>query len=168
MVTSLLSVVAFLATSVSSASSVPAGAGAPQASPSAMVATCGAVTRDQIEAAVGLLVASEPAEQSRLSSTCRYSAGDIAIEISIQHLTQSLNLPMELERLRTDIPGSELREVEGLAAHAYAVEIPDAGTQLHVLPGEREYFMVSVLGLDAGHHGFDAAMKIAQAVLKRR
>ncbi len=133
-----------------------------------MVVACGAVSRAQIEAAIGLLIAQSTQEQSRFGSTCRYSAGDTAVEISIQHLTHSLDLPAELERLRTDIPGSELREVAGLAEHAYAVEIPDAGTQLHVLPGEREYFMVSVLGLDAGHHGFDAAMKIAQAVLKLR
>jgi hypothetical protein len=164
---SVLSVVTFFATSVSSTSSPAPGAAQPQMS-STMVVSCGAVSRDQIEDAIGRLVAESTQEQSRFGSTCRYSAGDTEVEISIQHLTQSLNLPAELERLRTDIPGAELREVAGLAEHAYAVEIPDAGTQLHVLPGEREYFMVSVLGLDAGHHGFDAAMKIAQAVLKRR
>jgi len=164
---SLLSVVAVFATSVSSPSSGASGSGQMQIS-SAMVAGCGAVSRDQIEAAIGLLVAHSTEEQSKFGSTCRYSAGDTVVEISIQHLTHPLDLSAELESLRTDIPGSKLREVAGLAEHAYAVEIPDAGTQLHVLPGEREYFMVSVLGLDAGHHGFDAALKIAQAVLKRR
>ncbi len=132
-----------------------------------MVTTCGEVTKPQIEAAIGLLLADGTEEQSKFSSTCRYSAGDVEVTISIQHLTESLNLPAELDRLRKDFPGAELREIAGIAEHAYALEIPDAGTQLHVLPGARDYFMVSVLGLGAGHHGFDAAAQIARAVMKR-
>lgn len=159
----LLSAVLFFSTS-----SVAPQAIAPQPSRSAVVTTCGEVSRPQIEAAIGLLLADASEEQSKFSSTCRYSAGDVEVTISIQHLTESLNLPAELARLRQDFPGSELHEVTGIAEHAYALEIPDAGTQLHVLPGEREYFMVSVLGLYAGHHGFDAAAKIAQAVMKQR
>jgi len=133
-----------------------------------MVATCGAVTRAQIEAAVGLLLGHGTEEQSRFSSTCSYSADGVSVTITIRHLTQALNLPAELGKLRADFPDAELHEVTGLAERAYALEIPEAGTQLHVLPGEREYFMVSVLGLDAGHHGFDAAAKIAQAIMNRR
>lgn len=160
---SLLSAVLFFSTS----SAAPAAIN-PQTSAPGMAVTCGAVTRAQIEAATGLLFSNGTAEQSKFSSICSYSSGDVEVEISIQHLTQPLNLPAELERLRTDFPGSELHEVTGIAEHAYALEIPEAGTQLHVLPGDREYFMVSVLGLNAGHHGFDAAAKIAQAVMNRR
>lgn len=163
MLLSLLSSLLLFSTS----SAVPQAA-KPQLPAPAMVTSCGEVTRPQIEAAIGLLLTDGAEEQSKFTSTCRYSAGDVEVTISIQHLTQSLNLTAELETLRKNFPGAGVREIAGIAEHAYALEIPDAGTQLHVLPGDREYFMVSVLGLGAGHHGFDAAAKIAQAVMNRR
>ena len=88
--------------------------------------------------------------------------------ISIQHLTRPLDLPAELAGLKAAFPGSKLWEVKGIAGRAFALEIPGAGTQLHVLPDEREYLLVSVLGVDDGPHAFDAAAKIAHALMGQR
>ncbi len=139
-----------------------------QQAPGAMALTCGSVTRSRIELAVGRPLAPEAEEHSKFESTCSYAGGDVSVTISIHHLAQSLDLPAELATLKATFPGSELHEVKGLGWRAFALDIPGVAVQLHVIPEEREYFLVSVEGVEDGHHGFDAAAKIARAVMSHR
>jgi len=136
--------------------------------PGALALTCGSVARSRIELAVGQPLARETEEHSKFGSTCSYSGGDVSVTISIHHLTQALDLPAELATLKATFPGSELHEVKGLAARAFALDIPGVAVQLHVIPEEREYFLVSVEGVEDGHHGFNAAAKVARAVMNHR
>jgi hypothetical protein len=146
----------------------PQTASAPSTFPSASVFTCSTVTRVQIEAAIGQRLSQGTEKESTFACTSTYSAVDISITISIRHLTKPLDLAAEIESLKAALPGSKLSEVAGIAEHVFALEIPDAGTQLHILPNGREYLLVSVLGLDDADHGFNAAMKIARALMDRQ
>lgn len=134
----------------------------PAAAPAVPDIACGAVTRSQIEAAVGVRLTSLGGDYSNDSSTCSYSAGDIAVTITVQHPSGSLDLPAELRSLQHAFPTARVREVTGLAQWAFALEIPAAGTQVHVLRGDGAYLLVSVLGVT---RSLDAALKITRALL---
>jgi hypothetical protein len=151
-----------------SITAAPHGAAVPSTPQPAAVATCNVLAKSQIEAAVGRPLDVGTEEHSKFDSTCSYSGGDVAVTISIQHLTRALDLAAELGSLKASFPDATIREVKGIAEHAFALEIPGAGTQLHVLPQDREYFLVSVLGVGDGHNGFDAAAKIARALMHQR
>jgi hypothetical protein len=135
---------------------------------SASIPTCSTVTRFQIEAAIGQHVGQGMEEQSGLACTTTYSTDDIAVTISIQHFAKPLDLAAEIESLKTAFPSARLSEVKGIAEHAFALEIPGAGTQLHVLPDGRAYLLVSVLGLSDADHGFNAAIQIARALMGKQ
>jgi len=142
-----------------------AGSSPPPPRPTASVTTCSAVTKPQIEAAVGHHLDAAPEEHGKFASTCNYSAGDVAVTISIRHLIQPLDLTAEIENLRAALPGSVLHEVQGMGSRAFALDIPGAGTQLHILPDEHAYLLVSVLGV-AHNRSADAAATIARSALR--
>jgi glc operon protein GlcG len=129
------------------------------------VAVCSAVSKPEIEAVIGHLLDAAGEEHGKFESTCNYSAGDVAVTISIRYLTQAFDLQSETRNLQAAFPDLKLREMTGLGARAFALEIPGAGVQLHVLPDENQYLMVSVLGVGGG--GTDAAAQIARAALRR-
>jgi hypothetical protein len=161
MLSSLVLVLALAATSQTA--STPA-----EKSPPASIPTCSTVTRFQIETAIGQHVGQGMEEHSELACTTTYSTDDIAVTISIQHFAKPLDLAAEIESLKTAFPSSRLSEVKGIAEHAFALEIPGAGTQLHVLPDGSAYLLVSVLGLSDADHGFNAAMKIARDLMGKQ
>lgn len=134
----------------------------------APVAACDTVTRSQVEAALGRVLKEESEKYSKLSCIRDFSVGDVEVRISIQHLTAPLNVAAELADLQKSVPEAKLWEVAGLNGRAFALEIPDAGTQLHVLSNDQEYMMVSVLGVTDDDHGYGAAMKIARALVDAR
>jgi hypothetical protein len=137
------------------------------ASPSPVLASnCNSLTRPQIEAALGRRLDPGTEEFTKFESTCTYSGGGVGVTISARHLTEPLDLPAELANLKAAFEGSALREVNGIAQRAYALEIPGAGTQLHILTAPREYVLISVMG--DGDGAFDAAAKIARALFTAR
>jgi hypothetical protein len=131
------------------------------------IVTCSTLTRFQVETALGHRLNQDTEEYSRFACTRNYSADDVAVTISIQHLTSALDLNAELGSLKAAFPGAKLSEVKGLAERAFALDIPGAGTQLHVLPDEREYLLISVLGVGGDDHGFNAAIRIARSLMSR-
>lgn len=129
---------------------------------------CHAVTKVQIEAAIGQSLGEETNEHTEATCTSTFSSDDVAVTISIQHLAKPLDLAAEIKSLQAAFPGARISEVNGVAEHAFALEIPGAGTQLHLLPGEHDYLLVSVLGLNGSDHGFNAAVTIARALMSRQ
>jgi len=66
-----------------------------------------------------------------------------------------------MEAMEAEMPGATVRR---LGAASFVVEIPGAGAQVHVVHGQRESLMVSILGLcDAAR----AAEQLAGAALRR-
>ena len=60
-----------------------------------------------------------------------------------------------------------MRDAPSFGAQAFFVDVPGAGTQLHVIRGGREHVMVSVLGFGEAAQVSAAAERIARKVLGR-
>jgi hypothetical protein len=65
------------------------------------------------------------------------------------------------------LPGAKAREVQSLGHRAFFLDIPDAGTQLHILHGRGGHLMISVLGFGDATSVSAAAERIARLALKR-
>lgn len=129
---------------------------------------CDDVTKSQIETVVGHLLSHETQEFTRQACIRTFFSDDVEVSISVQHLMQSIDIPADLRNLEQSTPDSKLWEVKGMAGRAFALDIPGNGLQLHVFPDAGDYLLVSVQGLTAGDHGYQAAIEIAQALISRR
>ena len=101
-----------------------------------------------------------------LESTCDYSGGAGQVTVSVQRLTAPLNLRAEIESLKAAIPEAAVRPGPSLGAAAFFLDIPGAGTQLHVVRGDCAV-MVSVLGFGEPAQVAAAAEAMARKALGR-
>ncbi len=128
---------------------------------------CAAVTRSDVVEALGRLVDLGESGAAALQSTCDYSGEGGQVSVTVAHVKQKLDACAELQALKTDFPDATIRELAGLGARAFFLDLPGAGTQLHVLRGEHDYLMVSVLGFGAAERVSAAAEKMARRALAR-
>lgn len=131
------------------------------------LALCTTVSQAQVELALGHRLEAAAPEYSRLTSTCDYGQGDTAVRIATQHLTTPLDLNIEIATLKAAFPSAEISALKGLGTQALALNLPDAGIQLHILQGDREYLLISVMGAGTPQFAFEAATKLARALLLR-
>jgi hypothetical protein len=131
------------------------------------VTACLAVTRADLEQALGRSFSAGKEESSGAESSCDYVADGGQVTIMIHRLTEALDMPAELESLKSAIPGASLREVAGIGTRAFFLDIGDAGTQLHVIRGNRDYLLVSILGFGDATRVSAAAEKMARKALDR-
>lgn len=100
-------------------------------------------------------------------STCDYTAGDGEVTIALVHSADKLDADEEIRQLKKILPKGAVREAEGVGVRAFFLDIPYAGAQLHVLRGDHDYLMVSVLGLGGPAQVSGAAVQIARKALDR-
>ena len=91
------------------------------------VTACLAVTRADLEQALGRSFSAGKEETSGAESSCDYAADGGQVTIMIHRLTEALDMPAELESLKSAIPGASLREVAGIGTRAFFLDIGDAG-----------------------------------------
>lgn len=131
------------------------------------LSACTAVTKSEIEAALGRPVSGGVEHKGDGQSTCDYEGGDGQITIALIHSNDKLNADVEIADLKKLLPKGVVRDAVGLGARAFFVDIPNAGSQLHVLRGEHDYLMVSVLGFGGPGQISDTVMRIASKALER-
>jgi hypothetical protein len=131
------------------------------------VTACGAISRAEIQRVVGRTL--DPGRESRVvdQSTCDYSSKTGKVMITIQRLREKLDIPAEVESLKTAIPEATVRPVRGIGTCAFFLDIADAGTQLHIIREDRDYVLVSILGFGDAGHVSAAAERIARTILER-
>jgi hypothetical protein len=127
---------------------------------------CAAVTRTDVEQALGVRAAQGQPQTSGAASSCDYAAGRGLVTVSIQRLKTEPDLRAEIESLKAAIPEGAVREAPAMGARAFFVDIPGAGTQLHVISGDHAV-LVSVLGLGEPAQVADAAMAVARQAIAR-
>ena len=127
---------------------------------------CLALTRGDVQFALGRAVARAEEENTAGASTCDYAAGRARVTVTLQHLDRDLDLPAEIAALEREIEGSAARPAPAIGPRAFFLDIAGAGTQLHVIRG-RDYLLVSVLGFGEGPLVSAAAEKMARAALAR-
>jgi hypothetical protein len=140
---------------------------APQAPNPKAISACAAVTRSDVEEALGRAVSIRNDETDRKESTCEYAGPRGQVTITIQRLTEKLNMQAEIASLKAEIPESTVRDVAGIGTRAFFLDIAGAGTQLHVIRGETDFLMVSILGFGEGPSVSTAAETMARKALAR-
>ena len=135
--------------------------------PQKLVSACAAVTRTDVEEALGRYVDKGTEQSDSLQSTCDYAGKNGVVTVQIHRLSAELNIPSEIEQLKAALPGATVRETEGMGSHAFFLDIPNAGTQLHVIRGSEYYVLVSVLGFGDAAKVTGAVESIGRKVLAR-
>ena len=127
---------------------------------------CLAVTRTDVQFALGRTVGKGRPETSGTESTCDYTSDRGQVTVTMQRLTADLDLPTEIAALRREIADSTVRQGPSIGDQAFYLDITGAGTQLHVIRG-RDYLLISVLGFGEGAPVSAAAERMARAAIAR-
>ena len=139
----------------------------PRPTPSKALGACSAVTAADLERALRRRFTRGQEEGRGADSTCDYGAGNGQVSITIQRLSEKLDISAEIESLKKNIEGSSVRWSFGLGSTAFFLDIAGAGTQLHVIRCDRDYVMVSILGLGDAAAVSAAAEQLARTALQR-
>lgn len=139
----------------------------PPARPIAKAVTaCLAVTRADVQFALGRSVSLAQPAESATQSTCDYATESARVTITLQRLDHDVDLPVEIAALQKEIEGSTVRPAAAAGPQSFFLDIAGAGTQLHVIRG-REYLLVSVLGFGDASQVASAALRLAFTALRR-
>jgi len=124
---------------------------------------CTAVTAEDVHLALGVHFR----RAAETAATCDYAAGNAQVSVTLQRLNAPLDMAAEIAALQLEMPGTTARMLKGIGGEAFLLEIPGAGAQLHAVRGERDYVMISILGLGDAGAVSGAAEKLARAALAR-
>ncbi|MCU1236034.1 MAG: hypothetical protein JWP63_4001 [Candidatus Solibacter sp.] len=127
------------------------------------LAACSAVTAEDVHLALGIHFR----RAGETASTCDYTAGNAQVSVSIQQLKAPIDIAAEIAALKLELPGSTARIVNSVGGEAFLLEIAGAGAQVHAIRGERDYVMISILGLGDADAVGPAAERLARAALAR-
>lgn len=133
------------------------------------VTACAIVTKADVEQAIRRVVNEGTEEIDGQASTCEYSTKTGLISITLQRLTAKPNLPREVIALKKEIPEGVVREAPDFR-EAFYFDVPDAGTQLHVIngsDGSLTHLMISILGFGNASEVSGAAAQIARKAMSR-
>jgi hypothetical protein len=139
----------------------------PAAVPLRYVTACSAATKAEIEEALGHALTNGKEQKAGNGSICQYDGNGGQVTILLQHATDKLDVEAEIRNLQATFPDATMREAPGIGKRAVFLDMPDIGTQLHVIRGDYDYVMVSVLGFGDASQVGPAAEKIARHILIR-
>ena len=128
---------------------------------------CLAVTRAEVEAAIGQPIGNGKEHKDRATSSCQYEGADGQVTVAIYRSLVKLNLQAEIKQLQKSIPEAKIRDLQGLGTRAFFMDMGGIGTQLHVIRGDYDYVLVSVLGFGGASQVSSAAETIARRALDR-
>lgn len=132
----------------------------------APVTACRAVTRTEVTEALGRPVGEAAEQIAGAESTCDYATRHGLVTVVIERVEAMPDARKEIESLKVVVPEGTVREAAGMGARAFFLDIPGAGTQLHILR-EHECLLISVLGFGEPSDVAAAAEKIARKALSR-
>jgi len=135
--------------------------------PRVAVAACAAVTREDVQEALGRAVGNGEEQTGGGESTCDYASGRGQVTVTVQRLKAKLDLAREMASLKASIPDATVRETDGVGAPAFSLDIAGAGTQLFVIRGDGALVMISVLGFGEAPQVSAAALRMARRALGR-
>jgi hypothetical protein len=139
---------------------------APSPALAAPVTACGAVTRAEVMDALGRSVGEAAEQIAGAESTCDYATRHGLVTVVIERVAAMPDARKEIESLKAVVPEGSVRDAAGIGARAFFLDIPGAGTQLHILR-EHECLLISVLGFGEPPDVAAAAEKIARKALSR-
>ena len=127
---------------------------------------CSLVTRADVEEVVGRSVNDGDEETQGRASTCHYATKGGLVSITIQKLTAKPDLQLEIAALKKELPEAVVRDAPGFS-EAFYLDLPGAGTQLHIAHNSSQHLMISILGFGAASQVSGAAAQIARKAMRR-
>jgi hypothetical protein len=100
------------------------------------------------------------------ASTCHYATKGGLVSITIQKLTAKPDLRLEIGSLKKKLPEAVVRDAPGFP-QAFYLDLPNAGTQLHIANNNLQHLMISILGLGDASQVSGAAAQIARKAMRR-
>jgi len=137
------------------------------ATPLRPLTACSAAPRAEVEEALGHALTNGKEQKTESGSICQYDGNGGEVTIMLQHAADKLDAEAEIRNLQATFPDATMREAPGLGRRAVFLDMADIGTQLHVIRGDYDYVMVSVLGFGDASQVAPAAEKIVRRVLTR-
>ena len=127
---------------------------------------CAVVTKADVEEAIGRRVNDPTEETAGRSSNCDYAIKGGLVSITIQRLTAKPDLQAEIAALKKEIPEGVVRNSSDFPQACY-LDIPGAGTQLHIISNNNQHLMISILGLGDPSEVSAAALQLARKAIAR-
>jgi hypothetical protein len=128
---------------------------------------CSAATKADIEEALGHSLSNGKESRTDTGTVCNYVGAGGEVTVMLQHASSRLDVPEEIRNLQASFPNATMREAPGLGKRAVFLDMPDIGTQLHVIRSDYDYLMISVLGFGDATRVAPAVEKIARKALDR-
>jgi len=128
---------------------------------------CAAAPKAEIEEALGHTLSNGRESRTDTGTLCSYVGAGGEVTVLLQHATAKLDVPAELKNLKDSFPNATMRDVQGIGKRAVFLDMPDIGTQLHVIRGDYDYLMISVLGFGDATRVAPAVEKIARKAIDR-
>jgi hypothetical protein len=119
-----------------------------------------------VEEAVGRGVNDGAEETLGRASTCHFATKGGLVSITIQKLTAKPDLQQEIAALKKELPDAVVRDAPGFP-EAFYLDLPGAGTQLHIAHNSSQHLMISILGFGAASQVSGAAAQIARKAMRR-
>ena len=119
-----------------------------------------------MEEAVGRSVNDGDEETLGRASTCHFATKGGLVSITIQRLTTKPDLQLEIAALKKELPDAVVRDAPGFP-EAFYLDLPGAGTQLHIAKDNGQHLMISILGFGNASQVSGAAAQIARKALRR-
>jgi hypothetical protein len=138
----------------------------PRATTPRAVTACRALTRSDVQFALGRTVGKAEEESSAASSTCDYATERARVTVSLQRLDRDPDIATEIAALKHEIEGATSRPAPAFGPQAFFLDIANGGTQLHVIRG-RDYLLVSVLGFGEAPQVSPAVEAMARTAMSR-
>lgn len=129
---------------------------------------CQVITQDDVEAAFRRRFGRGAEEKIPGSASCEYMAGEReVVAIKTQHSIARIDLDAEILTLRKAFPDGRVRRAPAVSGRAFFLDLPGVGTQLFVIRGERDFLLVSVMGMGEAKRVAPGASRIARKALER-
>ena len=88
------------------------------------------------------------------------------VSITIQRLMAKPDLQLEIAVLKRELPEAVVRDAPGFPEASY-LDLPGAGTQLHIAKDNGQHLMISILGFGEGLQVSGAAAQIARKAMRQ-
>jgi hypothetical protein len=128
---------------------------------------CRLVTKAEVMKVLQHPVGDGKDDMAGANPTCTFGGEYGEVTVSVQHLATRLDLAKETALLQAAVPGSTVRAVPEMGGPALFLDLGQTGGQLHIVRGDSDYLMVSVLGFGNAEHALKAAESIARKALER-
>lgn len=126
---------------------------------------CKSVTLTELERAVGKPQRQGVDRAGASHTACEFETSEGLVSVELHTAAASVTLQSQADALTKAFPNASFHRLTLAGSPGFAMNLPDTGTQIHILTADRTYILISVLGYP---NSGDAALSVARSILGRR